>query len=90
MKHGKMTRDQAIAVAGKEIVDKLDYENCEPTSRCQTDGDDSVEFSAALRFVDADGDSRCLTAYYYQQPEALEGVEDLGSMDWEINGYEIA
>lgn len=89
MKHGKLNREQAIVAAGKEIVEKLDYENCDFTNRVQTDGDNSVEFSAGLRFIDSDGTSRTLIAYYYQDPEALEGVEDLGSLDWTINGYEI-
>jgi hypothetical protein len=89
MKHGKMTRDQAIEAAGIETVNKLDYENCDFTNRVQTDGDTSVEFSASVKFVDSDGLDRALVAYYYQEPESLDGVEDLGSLDWAIEGYEI-
>ena len=89
MKHGKMTRDQAIEVAGIETVNKLDNENCDFTNRVQTDGDTSIEFSASIKFVDHDGSDRYLVAYYYQEQEALDGIDDLGSLDWTIEGYEI-
>jgi hypothetical protein len=89
MTKGQLTREQAIKQAGLKNVVRLDYENCEYTGRVQTDGDDSVEFSASILFRD-DDDLQCtLIAYYYQQDEDLEGVEDLSMLDWEIEGYEI-
>lgn len=89
MKHGKLTRDQAIAAVGIDTVNKLDAINCEPTSRCQCDGDDSVEYSASLRVGDMS-----ITAYYYTTPEQEQIMADHdgdgSAIDWTIEGYEIA
>jgi hypothetical protein len=93
MRKGTMTREQAIALVGESEVDRLERENCEPTSRCQTDGDEAVEFSASIITKDTKGEDFTLVAYYYQDQESLdgpdgEGVEDLSNLDWEINGFE--
>jgi hypothetical protein len=89
MKHGKLTREQAIEIAGSEIVKKLDYVNCEPTSRLQCDGDDSTEYTASLET--ANGET--LIAYYYTTPEQEQTIADAdadgSAIDWEINGYEV-
>lgn len=88
MKHGKMTREQAIAAVGEEAINKLDYVNCEPTSRCNTDGDDTIEYSASIKVGD-----QIVTAYYYTTPEQEQIIADHdgdgSAIDWEINGYEI-
>lgn len=90
MRHGKLTRDQAIAEVGIEAVDKVDAMNCDFTNRLQTDGDDDVEFSATVRATDRSGDSVQLVAFYYQAPEALDAAgDDLSNCDWTVNGYEI-
>lgn len=91
MRKGDLTRAQVIEIVGLELVEELERENCDFTNRLQTDGDDAVEFSASVVFVDNEGNNRTLTAYYYQDPEDLEELEDgdLGSLNWEIEGYEI-
>jgi hypothetical protein len=94
MRHGNLTRQQAIEIAGEEIVNKLDYVNCEPTSRLQTDGDDSTEYSASIRFDSKDDTyTKTLIAYYYTTPEQetklAENDGDGSCINWEINGYEI-
>jgi len=90
MKYGTVTREQAIAVFGEELVNRLDSENCDFTNRVQTDGDTTIEFSATLRGLAADdGQERTLTAYYYQDADMVREAEDLGSLDWVIDGYEI-
>lgn len=84
---GTLTREQAIQSVGVELVGKLDAANCDFTGRVQTDGDDSVEFAAS---VATGGDEHeTLTAYYYQSPQDLEGVEDLGNLQWTAAGYEL-
>lgn len=88
MRKGELTREQAIELAGIEIVNKLDYENCDYTNRVQTDGDTDVEFSASIRFIDQEGTQRTLTAYYYQNQGTLDET-DFDNLDWEINGYAI-
>jgi len=89
MRHGKLSREQAIELAGIEAVEKVENENCDFTNRLQTDGDDSVEFAASVKFTDAEGVKRTLTAYYYQDQEAVDATEDLSNLNWEIEGYEI-
>jgi hypothetical protein len=94
MRKGNLTREQAIEIAGLETVLKVESLNCEPTSRLQTDGDESTEWSASVRFdTDEDAYTKTLVAYYYTTPEQnkiLEEYDGDGSyIDWEINGYEI-
>ena len=89
MRKGNLTRAQAIERVGASAVDTVDAENCDFTNRVQTDGDTGVEFSASVIATDLDGEECSLMAYYYQAEEDLDGVEDLGSLDWEIEGYEI-
>jgi hypothetical protein len=90
MRKGNLNREEAIKKAGLEAVEKVEALDCNFTNRLQTDGDDSVEFAANVEFVDSEGIDRVLTAYYYQTPEDLERVGDnLGYLNWEIEGYEI-
>jgi len=90
MKHGDYTREQAIEHVGFDSVDQVERLNCEPTDRQQTDGDESVEFSASLLAMTIPDGLNCrLTVYYYQDPEILRQIEDLGSLNWEPNGYSI-
>lgn len=87
---GTMTREQAIQAVGVELVDKLDATTCDYTNRVQTDGDDSVEFSASIQTGSEEYGRMTLTAYYYQSPQDLEGVEDLSDLKWTVEGYELA
>jgi len=89
MRKGILTREEAIRVAGSDVVSRLDSENCDFSNRVQTDGDTAVEFSASVEFVDEDGTECCLIAYYYQEQDDLDGVEDLSLLDWDIEGYEV-
>lgn len=89
MRKGTLTREQAIIEAGIDAVSRLDRENCDFTNRVQCDGDDSVEFSASVSFLDADLDAVTLTAYFYQDKEDLERCENLDELEWIVEGYEI-
>ena len=89
MRKGKLTRAEAIKIAGFDAVNRLDGENCDFSNRVQTDGDTAVEFEASVEFVDEDGTECCLIAYYYQEQDDLAGVEDLSLLDWDIEGYEV-
>lgn len=90
-KHGNMTREQAIEAVGLQLVERLDSEDCDFTGRLQTDGDDSIEFSASIALPEDREDFYThLFAFYYQSPEAIEAAgEDLSNCDWKISGYEI-
>jgi hypothetical protein len=93
MRHGKINREQAIAVAGIEAVEKVESENCDFTNRVDSvlDLEGVIEFTASVRFFDKDGYERTLTMYYY--PDAAQVTDcdgDLGRVDWDcVNGYEI-
>lgn len=90
MRKGNLNREQVIEIVGLTLVKKLEGMDCDFTKRLQTDGDEDIEFAAIVSFIDNEGNSRSLTAYYYQTPEALAKVEnDMGVLDWEIEGYEI-
>lgn len=89
MRKGELTREQAIDICGLDAVNKLDTVNCDFTNRVQTDGDDAVEFAASISCKDSDGEDCTLIAYYYQDQESVDAADDLGSLDWEINGYEV-
>lgn len=89
MRKGDLTRDQAITICGVDTVNKIDNINCDFTNRVQTDGDDAVEFSASVSFTDNNGNDGTLIAYYYQDQDDIDQTDDLGSLDWVINGYEI-
>ncbi len=94
MRKGNLTREEAVAMVGEEAVAKVESEDCDFTNRMQTDGDTGVEFSASVRCKDQNGDDCVLIAYYYQEQEALDDLEeagndDLGLLDWEIEGYEV-
>ena len=89
MRKGNLTREQAINICGTDAVESVENENCDYTNRVQTDGDSSVEFSAIINCVDSNGTSCKLIAYYYQNQSDIDNTDDLGVLDWEVNGYEI-
>ena len=51
MRKGNLSRDQVIELVGLDAVESVENENCDYTNRVQTDGDDSVEFSAIINCV---------------------------------------
>lgn len=89
MRHGKLTRELAIEMAGIEAVDKVERENCEFTNRVMDEVEGVTEFSAGVRFIDNEGTQRTLEVYYYQDTEKVQECENLDELDWEIEGYEI-
>jgi hypothetical protein len=90
MRHGQLTRDQAIAAVGLRAVDLVDTLNCDFTNRLQTDGDEAIEFSATVSATDRDDSEVRLVAFHYQMPDALAAAgDDLSNCDWAISGYEI-
>lgn len=87
---GNMTRSDAVAIFGEAVVGQLDGMHCEPTSRLQCDGDTRVEFAASIRAHGQDGVPCTLTAYYYQDQQALQDAgDDLSGLNWVVEGYEV-
>lgn len=79
---GNLNREQAVAQVGEEAVAKVEAENCDFTNRVMDNG--LVEFSASVKVGD-----ETLVAYYYQTQAAVDANEDLGNLDWEVEGYEV-
>jgi len=92
MRNGTLTREEVIAIFGEEIINELESANCEPTSRCQTDGDEDTEWSASVNTPDHD-EYYGVTAYYYTSPKEDEIMAehdgDGSFINWEIEGYEV-
>ncbi len=90
MRKGNLSREQAVELFGEKVIAKLESQNCEPTSRLQTDGDDSIEYTASVAVDHPDYDY--VVAYYYTTPEQEQIMADHdgdGSfVDWVIEGYE--
>lgn len=94
IKTNLLSRDEAIAKAGIAAIEKLDNENCEATNRLMGDNSDLVEYAASVRvdINDEQGDTYewTLTAYYYPTKDELEAAgDDLGNVDWSIEGYQL-
>lgn len=96
---GGLTREQAIRWVGRDAVDAVAREICEPTNRvgyngsCQ--GDDLTEWSASVACTNIHGDNVTLIMYYYTtaDDEAYAAkTDDWGGIDWDERaaGYEIA
>ena len=81
-----LTKKEAIEIAGTELVEAVEEVNCDFTNRV-TDGTEwagCTEFSATL-----ENETHKVTAYYFQDSDDLDGVEDLSDLSWEINHYEV-
>ena len=93
MRKGNLTREQAVDIVGEAVVASVDAENCDFTNRVgyngSVQGDDEVEFSASVACEDTDGCDCSLVVYYYQDADDVHATDDLGSLNWEIEGYEI-
>lgn len=84
----KLNRDQAVTEVGEKFVDDVECAPCDFSTRCTNDG--SVEFCATVKAgVDEDGFSRTITAVYFQDAEAVDGVEDLDSLNWVVDHYTV-
>lgn len=90
MRKGNITREEAISIAGIDAVENVETKDCDYTNRIQTDGDEGIEFSSSVIFIDEDDYERTLITYYYQYQEDIDAVENnLELLDWTIYGYEI-
>jgi len=97
MKHGNLTREEAIAKVGAAAVLAVEANNCEPTGRvgyngeCQ--GNEECEWSASVSCNDTAGDEVSLVAYYYTSNEddqiMADNSGDGSYIEWVISGYEV-
>lgn len=85
MDYKKLNRDTAIDIFGIEPIQSLDDVNCTFTNRVvDSEYVGMVEFSAYIEH-----DKYLITAYYYQTEEDIAQCEELDSLTWEIDHYEI-
>ena len=88
-----LSRAEAVELLGKSAVDRVERENCEPTSRVSADLDcaNEAEFAASISLPgDDEWDGICLTAYYYQDKGVVAETEDLGNLDWEVRHFQLS
>jgi len=84
----KLTREQAISEVGLKFVEQVESAPCDFSNRVTNDG--SVEFCATVKAgVDEDGFSRTITAVYFQDADAVDGVEDLSDLQWVVEYYTV-
>ena len=78
-----MNRSDAIKLFGFDNVLELDAVDCDFSNRLT--GDDTVEFIASVKLDSGDR----LTAYYYQDSEAVQACDDLATLNWQIDHYTL-
>ncbi len=86
MREGLLSQEEAIERVGIEAVNQVDVLNCDFTNRQQNDG--TIEFSSNVECMEND-EPVMLTAYYYQDEDSVEQVEELDLLDWEVAGYTV-
>lgn len=80
-----ITRAQAVAEVGEELVAKVQAEDVDFTNRV-TDGTRHAgytEFSASVRVPNPEGFDGQLTMYVFVPAELVQAAEDLSTIDWD-------
>lgn len=84
-----MTRDQTIALAGTEAVERAETDNCEPTSRLYDHADGEIEWVGSAKYPGGG----YVMVYYYTTAADAAIVEanggDWGAADWTIDHYDV-
>ena len=89
MNHPIISREAAVAIVGEAAVLAAESDNCDYTNRVMPDNDSRVEFVGAAKATDRDGVPCTARVYYYQEASTLAECDDLGALDWAIEGYEV-
>lgn len=84
----KYTRNEAVEIAGEKFVREAEKDNCEFTNRV-TNGTEWHGFDEFVGISSEMENGEYVRAYYYQPVELTSNCMDLGSLDWEIDHYEI-
>lgn len=84
-----MTREEAIKRMGLAMVESAEADSCDFTNRV-TNGTEWDGFCEFAGYSEPNEDGKRVVAYYYQKNEDVDATEDLGSLDWEIDHYEMA
>ena len=96
MLKGDLSKEEVVGLVGESAIEAIERENCEPTGRVGYNGksrnEQLCEWSASISCKDNNDIERTLTAYYYttnEEDEIINETGDGGSIDWEIEGYEL-
>jgi hypothetical protein len=83
-----MTKQEAIDLVGKELVKRVNDMDCDFSGRQQANGSD--EFVAHLSIPDGlDSQFLTISAYYYQDADAVKAAENLDDLKWSVHHYEV-
>lgn len=83
-----LTREQAIEVVGLNFVEQVESAPCDFSSSVSNDG--TVEFIATVKAgVDEDGFKLTISAYYYQDADAVDATEDISDLNWTVSHYTV-
>ncbi|AQZ95448.1 hypothetical protein ACFSB1_00410 [Halopseudomonas phragmitis] len=76
----RITKEQAIAAVGEEVINTLLFANVEPTNRVTNNG--TAELSARIKAMEGE-DQVTVFMYVYVDEEEFMNAEDLGTLDWD-------
>jgi len=76
----RITKEQAIAAVGAAAIEKLIYENVEPTNRVTTDG--TAELEARIKAFEGE-DEVTVSMYVYFDADEFMAAESLDSLNWD-------
>ena len=83
-----MSREEACALLGERLIKEVESLNCDYTNRV-TDGTEWHGFTEFMSSLELGNNNYHINAYYYQKNEDVENTEDLGSLKWEVQKFEL-
>lgn len=83
-----MSREEAVALLGEHLIKEVESLNCDYTNRV-TDGTEWNGFTEFMSSLELGNNNYHINAYYYQKNEDVENTEDLSSLKWEVQKFEL-
>ena len=83
-----LSREEAVALLGERLISDVESLHCDYTNRV-TDGTEWQGFTEFMSSLELGNNNYHINAYYYQKNEDVEKTEDLGSLKWEVEKFEI-
>ena len=83
-----LSREEACALLGERLIKEVESLNCDYTNRV-TDGTEWHGFTEFMSSLELGNNNYHINAYYYQENEDVENTEDLGSLKWEVQKFEL-
>lgn len=81
----RLTKEQAIAVVGADVIKALECESVDYTGRL-TDGSSNVgytEFATSVDAKDTEGEPVTVTMHVFIDSDNLVDCDDLSNLDWD-------